>query len=57
MPIQKNEFRASLSHGGQKENIELINVINFIGQTMTILSSYGKRLKTQLDFNLTQQDK
>ena len=53
----KNEYQASLSHGSQEESIELINVINFIEQTMTTLSSYGKRLKTQLDFNLTQQDK
>ena len=53
----KNEFQASVSRGGQEENIELINLINFIEQTMTSLSSYGKRLKTQLDFNLTQQDK
>ena len=53
----KNEFQVSVSHGGQEENIELINVINFIEQTMATLSSYGKRLKTQLDFNLTQQDK
>ena len=40
-----------------RRNIELIKVINFIEQTMTTLSSYGKRLKAQLDFNLTQQDK
>ena len=53
----KNEFQASVSHGGQEENIELINVKNFAEQTMTTLSSYGKRLKTQLDFNLTQRDK
>ena len=37
----KNEFHASVSHGGQEENIELINVINFIVQTMATLSSYG----------------
>ena len=37
--------------------LELINVINFIEQTMTTLSSYGKCLKTQLDFSLTQQEK
>ena len=53
----KNEFQASVSHRGQEENIELINVINFIEQTMATLSSYRKRLKTKLDFNLTQQDK
>ena len=53
----KNEFQTSVSHGGQRENIEQINVINCIEQTMTTLSSYGKCLKTQIDFNLTQQDK
>ena len=52
----KNEFQASVSHGGQEENMELINVIKFIKQTMTTLLSYGKHLKIQLDFNLTQQD-
>ena len=31
----KNEFQASVSHGGQEENMELINVIKFIKQTMT----------------------
>ena len=44
----KNKFPAS--HGGQEENIELINVINFVEQTMTTLSSYGKRFKTQISF-------
>ena len=53
----KNGFQASLSHGGQEENIELINVTNFIEQTMNSISSYERRLKTQLDYNLTQQDK
>ena len=53
----KDVFQASASHGGQEENIELINVINFIDKTMTTISSYGKRLKTQSDFNLTQQGK
>ena len=55
--IKKNEFQAFVSHWVHEENIELINAINFIEQTMTALSSYGKHLKTQLDFNLTQQDK
>ena len=53
----KNENTASVSHGSQQENVELITVINFIEQTMKTLSSYGEQLKTQLDFNLTQQDK
>ena len=53
----KNENTASVSHGGQQENVELITIINFIEQTMKTLSSYGEQSKTQLDFNLTQQDK
>ena len=53
----KNEFQTSLSHGSLEENIELINVMNFIEQTMATLSSYRKRLKTQLDLNLTEQNK
>ena len=53
----KKEFQVSVSYGGQEENIELINVINFIEQTMVTLSNQRKRLKTQLDFNLTQKDK
>ena len=39
-PITKNKFQASVSHGDQEENIEFINVINFIEETMTILFSY-----------------
>ena len=53
----KNENTVSLSHGGQQENAALITVINFIEETMKTLSNYGEQLKTQLDFNLTQQDK
>ena len=53
----KNENTASVSHGDQQENVQLITVITFIEQTMKTLSNYGEQLKTQLDFNLTQQDK
>ena len=53
----KNENTASLSQGGQQEYVELITVISFIEQTMKTLSNYLEQLKTQLDFNLTQQDK
>ena len=53
----KNENTTTVSHGGQQENPKLITVINFIEQTMRTLSNYGEQLKTQLDFNLTQQDK
>ena len=48
---------APVSHGGQQEYVDLITVINFIEQTMKTLSNYLEQLKTQLDFNLTQQDK
>ena len=47
----------SVPHGGQQENVELITVISFIGQSIKTLSNYGKRVKTQLDFNLTHQYK
>ena len=53
----KNDFQASVSQRSQEENIELINVINVMEQTMITLSSFGKRLKTQLVLNLIQQDK
>ena len=53
----KNENTASVSYGGQRENVPLITVISFIEQTMITLSNYGEQLKTQLDFNITQQDK
>ena len=49
----KNKNTASVSHGGQQENIQLIAIINLIEQTMKTLSNYGEQLKTQLDFNLT----
>ena len=53
----KNENTASVCHGGQQENVQLITVINFTEQTMKTLWNYGEQLKTQLDFNLTQQGK
>ena len=40
--------------GGQKENINLLEVISFVEKTMKTLSNYGEQLKIQLDFNLTQ---
>ena len=40
--------------GGQKENINLLEVISFVEKTMKTLSNYGERLKIQLDFNSTQ---
>ena len=53
----KNENMDSVSHVSQKKNVELITVINFIQQTMRTLSNCGQQLKTQLNLNLTQQDK
>ena len=53
--ISKNENTASLLNRGQQENINLFTVISFVKQTMQSLTNYGEKLKTQLDFNLTQQ--
>ena len=53
----KNDFQASVSQRSREENIELINVINVMEQTIITLSSFGKRLKTQSILNLIQQDK
>ena len=33
--FKKREFQGSVSHGGQKENIEQINFMNAVEQTMT----------------------
>ena len=33
---KKTDFQVSLPHSGQEENIKLIDVINFIKQTMTL---------------------
>ena len=52
----KNENMACVSQGGQQEIVQLITVINFIEQTMKTFSNYGERLKTQLEYNLPQQD-
>ena len=53
----KNENAASVFHGGRQENFELKTVINFTEKTVETFSNYREQLKTQLDFNLTQQDK
>ena len=49
----KNKNTASVSHGHQQENVQVIAIINLIEQTMKTLSNYGEQLKKQLDFNLT----
>ena len=51
----KNPNTAPVSHRSQQEHVQLITVINIIEQTMKTLSNYGEQLKTQLDYNLTQQ--
>ena len=51
----KNQNTAPVSHRSQQEHVQLITVINIIEQTMKTLSNYGEQLKTQLDYNLTQQ--
>ena len=48
---------ASTTSGGQIETVQLLTIINFVQDTMAILSSYSEQLKTQLDFSLTQPDK
>ena len=54
--ISENENMASALNRSQQENIDLFAVINSVEQTMQTLSNYREQLKTQLDFNLTQQD-
>ena len=54
--ISENENTASALNRSQQENIDLFAVINSLEQTMQTLSNYREQLKTQLDFNLTQQD-
>ena len=44
------------SEGGQPENVELLNVITFIEETMKTLTTYGKQLKNQLDINLIKTE-
>ena len=54
--ISENENMASALNRSQQENIDLFAVINSVEQTMQTLSNCREQLKTQLDFNLTQQD-
>ena len=41
----KNFHAASIIEGGQQQNVEIINVISFIEQTMQTLKSFGDQLK------------
>ena len=42
------------NNGDQQQNIEIINMISFIEQTMKTLKNFGEQLKIQLDANLIQ---
>ena len=50
----KNVLMAS--ERGQVEKVELLSIITFIEETMKILATYGKQLKSQLDINLIQTE-
>ena len=45
---------ASNNNGGQQQNMEVINMISYIEQTMKTLKNFGEQLKIQLDTNLIQ---
>ena len=53
-PNSKNGQMASGSQGGQQQNMEIIQVISFIEETMQTSKTFGEKLKIQLDSNLTQ---
>ena len=42
----------SNSQGGQQQNIEIIQVISFIEETMQKLKTFAKKSKVELDSNL-----
>ena len=50
----KNAEMASNNNGGQQQNMEIINMISYIDQTMKTLKNFGEQLKIQLDTNLIQ---
>ena len=51
----KNAVMASNNNGANKKiNIEIINMISYIEQTMKTLKNFGEQLKIQLDTNLIQ---
>ena len=50
----KNAEVASNNNGGQQQNMEIINMISYIEQTMKTLKNFGEQLKIQLDTNLIQ---
>ena len=54
LTYSKNAEMASNNNGGQQQNIEIINMISYIEQTMKTLKNFGEQLKIQLDINLIQ---
>ena len=50
----KNIHMASDSQGRQQKNMEIVQVISFIEETIPKLKTFGKKFKVQLDSNLTQ---
>ena len=47
---------ASKSNGGQQhQNMEIINMIKYIEQTMKTFKNFRKQLKIQVDTDLIQQ--
>ena len=50
----KNVQMASDSRGVQQQNMEIIQIISFIEETIQKLKIFGKKFKLQLDSNLTQ---
>ena len=50
----KNVEMASNNKGSQQQNMEIINMISYIEETMKTLKKFQKLLKTQLESNLIQ---
>ena len=50
----KHGEMATKNNGGQQQNMEIINMISCIQQTMKTLKNFGEELKIQLDTNLIQ---
>ena len=52
----KNIQVASVSGGLTQTNIDLLNVLNFVQETMQTLSNYSEQLQTHIDINLNHQE-
>ena len=55
-PILKKFQVASASGGLTQTNIDLLNVLNSVQETMKTVSNYSEQLQTLLDINLIHQD-